>query len=62
MAARGGGSRNHGTMDLLYISLLLGFYLLISALALGCAHLQKRKAGLRQRSTATTPAAAHPGA
>ena len=43
-------------MDLLYISILIAFYVLISALALGCAHLQERKAGLRQRNAASAPA------
>jgi hypothetical protein len=44
-------------MDLLYISILIIFFVLISALAVGCAHLQKRKAGLRQRTAASHAAA-----
>ena len=47
-------------MDLLYVSILIAFYVLISGLALGCARLQKQKAGLRQRNAAdaaATPAA-----
>lgn len=34
-------------MDILYFVVLLAFYGLISALAVGCAHLQRRKAAMR---------------
>ena len=46
-------------MDILYIAILIAFYGLISALAVGCAHLQQRKAGARPRNThpATSPSA-----
>ena len=42
-------------MDILYVAILIAFYVLISALAVGCAHLQKRRAGTRPRNS--TPAA-----
>ena len=45
-------------MDVLYIAILLAFFALISALALGCAHLQQRKAGMRPRSAAAPAAPA----
>jgi hypothetical protein len=41
-------------MDILYVSILIAFFVLISLLAVGCAHLQKRKAGLRQRNSAAS--------
>jgi hypothetical protein len=40
-------------MDILYVAILIAFYVLISALALGCDRLQKRRGGTRPRSTAT---------
>jgi len=45
-------------MDILYVAILIAFYLLISALAVGCGRLQKRPAGLRASSAATPPSAA----
>jgi hypothetical protein len=32
-------------MDALYVSILIAFFLLVSALAIGCARLQKRRTG-----------------
>jgi ABC-type spermidine/putrescine transport system permease subunit II len=34
-------------MDALYVSILIAFFVLISALAIGCAHLQTRRSGPR---------------
>ncbi len=45
-------------MDLLYVSILISFFALICGLAVGCAHLEEQKAGLRQRHTARAAASA----
>jgi hypothetical protein len=34
-------------MDALYVSILIAFFVLISALAIGCAHLQTRRSSPR---------------
>jgi len=45
-------------MDFLYIAILLAFYGLISALAVGCSRLQARKAGTRPRNSSPATASA----
>jgi hypothetical protein len=52
-AACRGLCREYAMTDILYFSILIAFYVLISLLAVGCARLQKRKAGLRQRNAAS---------
>lgn len=44
-------------MDILYVAILIVFYGLISALAVGCGRLQKRTAGLRPHATTPAPVA-----
>ena len=45
-------------MDALYLVLLLIFFALVSALAVGCAHLQARRAALRPGAANGTPSTA----
>jgi len=45
-------------MDFLYLAILIAFYGLISALAVGCSRLQKRKAGTRPRNSNPATASA----
>ena len=47
-------------MDLLYAAILIAFFVLISALALACAHLQTRRGALRQRNGAAASSAPLP--
>jgi hypothetical protein len=46
-------------MDALYVSILIAFFVLISALAIGCARLQNRRSGpYAAQSQTTTPRSA----
>jgi hypothetical protein len=45
-------------MDALYLVLLLMFFALVSALAVGCAHLQARRGALRPGAASGTPSTA----
>ena len=51
-------ARDTDAMDLLYVSILIAFFALVCGLAVGCSHLQNRRAGLRQRNGADARASA----